>query len=65
MTIYLLRNGALAMDLERRSGGCLYVHRVDLGCGCWIPTGLIRLQLKPHQVDGLTREGYIPLMAPY
>ena len=66
MTIYLLRNGSLAMDLERRSEGCLYVHRVDLGCCCWIPRGLIRLTLKPHQVDGLARQGQIPIMAsPY
>lgn len=62
MTLYLLRNGSLAMDLERRAEGCLYVHRLDLGCGCWIPPGFIRLRLNPQQIDGLAREGQLPAL---
>ncbi|MCH2132509.1 MAG: hypothetical protein MK116_02040 [Phycisphaerales bacterium] len=63
MTMYLLRNGSLAMDLGRRAEGCLYVHRLDLGLGCWIPRGLIRLRLNAHQVEALARDGQVPIRA--
>ena len=61
MTIYLLRNGSLAMDLGRRASGCFYVHRLDLGMGCWIPPSLIRLRLNTRQVETLARDGRVPL----
>ena len=63
MTLFLLRNGSLAMDLGRRSSGCLYVHRLDLDMGCWIPRALIRLKLNTNQVDALARDGRVAIPA--
>ena len=61
MIIYLIHEEALAIDLGRRSHGCLYVHRLDTGMACWIPRGLIRFQLDANQMDTMALDGQIPL----
>ncbi len=63
MKMYLLRNGSLALDLKRRSHGCLYVQRADLGTACWIPPSMIRSTLKTRQAYQLARTTDIPLLA--
>ncbi len=61
MIIYLLHEEALAIDLGRRSHGCLYVHRLDLGMACWIPRGLIRFRLNAEQMEEMAIHGHLPV----
>ena len=63
MKMYLLKNGSLALDLNRLSRGCLYVQRSDLGTAAWIPPSMIRSTLRPRQAHELARRSDMPLIA--
>ena len=63
MKMYLLKNGSLAIDLNRHSYGCLYVQRSDLGIAAWIPRSMIRSTLKTRQAYELARMSNMPLAA--